>query len=220
VVSYLSWFFLVAVEHPTGVGGISSIRDLPHVALYAAWMFCAGLGGALPWVGLGAIPLLAVVVWFFGTVRRGMAHAAPAYALVIGSIVFAALTTFSRVGFGLGGASAQRYAYVILVLLLPAIGILLSRVANRRMALFATTMVVLAGLIAFNSTTLVIAAGAQAKIEQASKARVLGALGTEVLHPEETQLLSVPPDAKWSPDALGSDLLELHHDGELPLQSR
>jgi hypothetical protein len=218
LVSYLTWFILVAVEHPTGVGGISSVGDLPHAALYSVSMFGGGLGRALPWIGLGLIPAVAVGVWFTSTARRGLAQAAaPAYALVIGSIVFVALTTYSRVGFGLSGASAERYAYVILVLLLPAIGIMLSWVVERTTSLSVITMIVLAGLIGFNVTTLVSGAATQARREQASKNRVMKVLDTEVANPGDTALLDAPADPTWSPDARGSDLLRLYRDGELPL---
>lgn len=216
--SYLLWFFLVAREHPTAVGGLSGVGELPRAAVYAVAMFGGGLGRALPWIWLGSIPALAVIVWFCLTVRRRFTSAAaPAYILVISSLVFVGLTAVSRIGFGLGGAASERYAYVILAVLLPALGIMLSWVAARSRPLLVTVVVVLIGLIGFNTGSLAVGAAEQAQREQASKNRVMKVLDTEVANPGDTALLDAPADPTWSPDARGSDLLRLYRDGELPL---
>jgi hypothetical protein len=43
------------------------------------------------------------------------------------------------------------------------------------------------------------------------------ALETELAQPGDTALLDAEADPTWSPDALGSDLLRLYRDRQLPL---
>jgi hypothetical protein len=219
--SYLLWFFLVAREHPTAAGGLTGAGELPRAAAYAMVMLGSGTGRALPWIWLGALPAIAVIAWFFATVRRRMTSAAaPAYAMVIASLFFFGLTAVSRVGFGLASGAAERYAYVTLAVLLPAFGLMLSWVAARSRPWQVTVVVVLIGLIGFNTGVLVSAATEQAHREQASKNRLMKVLETEVANPGDSALLDAPADPNWSPDARGSDLLRLYRDDQLPLQSR
>src|SRR5690606_15071858 len=108
-------------EQAVPPAGIDELADVPQAALYAAAMFGGGLGRALPLIALGVVPALAVAVWFFASVRRGIrSPGAAAYALVIGAVVFVLLTTWARMSFGLTAAAAPRYAYVMVVMLLPA----------------------------------------------------------------------------------------------------
>jgi hypothetical protein len=216
--SYLLWYFLIAREHPTAAGGLTGVGELPRAAAYAAAMFAAGLGRALPLIWLGVLPALAVIVWFVMTVRRRITSvAAPAYALVFSSLAFVGLTAVSRVGFGMTSAAAERYAYVTLAVLLPALGIMLSWVAARSRAWFVTVVVVLIALIGYNTGFLAVAAGEQGQRDQASKSRIMTVLETELANPGDTALLDAPADPTWSPDARGSDLLRLYRDGQLPL---
>lgn len=214
-ISYLSWYLFIAREHSVPSGGISGISDVPLALVYAAGMLGGGLGRALPWIGLGVIPALGVAIWFFATVRRKFTGtAAPAYALVIGAVVFVALTTISRSSFGLTAAAAQRYAYVILVLLVPALGIMLSWFAVRGRAPFLAVASLLGVVIAFNVALLVFEAQGQAAREVSSRERVLATLDRVLADPDDAQVLAASADPAWAPDLLGADLLWLHGAGQ------
>lgn len=213
---YLSWYLLVAREHSVASGGVSSLSDVPGALLYAVAMLGGGLGRALPWIGLGVIPALAVAIWFFVTLKRGfVSSATPAYSLVVGAVFFAGLTAFSRSGLGLSAAASQRYAYVVIVLLVPAIGILLSGLAERSRWWFISVTVVLVAIIAFNTALLVYESRLQAAREAGSESRVLAELHAILANPGDAALVAAPADAKWAPDLLGSDLLWLAGAGQI-----
>ncbi len=216
-ISYGTWYVLVARSYPSPPAGITSIRDVAFFLLYGGAMYAAGLGRSLPWIGLGVIPAVTTAWWFFATIRRGLKSAAVAvYALVIGSVVFIALTSYSRMSFGISGATAERYAYLTIVLLLPAIGLQLTYVVTRWRKAFVVMAAALGTLVIFNTLVLAVEARAQATIEMQSKQRVDTRLDALIVAPEDPALLHSAPDAKWSPDLLGSDLLTLYRQGEFP----
>lgn len=214
--SYLLWYFLVATHYPTPHAGIGSIADLGTVLLFAAAMYGAGLGRAFPLMWIGVIPAAIAAVWFFRTLRRGIRTPAMlAYALVIGSVVFVALTAYSRATFGLSAASAQRYAYVTIVLLVPSFGLMLTWLAIKGRPYFVAVVVFIAVMIALNTVQLVIEAGVQAHREAGSENRVEGALRTVISEPRDPAVLDSIADPQWAPDVVGSDLLWLYHAGQI-----
>lgn len=213
---YLAWYLLVARFQPVPGTGIHSLGEAGNALLFAAGMYGGGLGRMLPLIVLGVLPAAAVAVWFFVTLRRGFTGvAAPAYALVIGSVVFAGLTAWSRSSFGLTAAASQRYAYLTIVLLLPALGILLTLLAARSRTYSIGVPVALVALVAFNAGLLVVEAGAQSVREAESRGRIMAALDAVLADPDGQAALS-PADPKWSPDLLGSDLLQLERWGQFP----
>jgi hypothetical protein len=214
-ISYLLWFALEALQHRVPGEGITSLGG---AILYAAGMYGGGIGRALPWIGLGVIPAVVLVIWFFVTVSKRMhSLATPAYAMVIGSVIFVALTTWSRMSHGLSGSAAQRYAYVTLVLLLPAFGIMLGWLTVRSRLWSVMTAALLIALIGYNTVLLSIDADLQAQREAGSRHRILSSLDSVLHHPHDTALLIEPADPVWAPDLLGSDLLKLYtHEGLRP----
>jgi uncharacterized membrane protein len=214
---YLGWYFLVAIHSPASPGVISTLGGLLFAPVYAAAMYGGGLGRALPFVGLGILPAIAVAVWFFATVRSGIrTRALPAYALVIGSMVFVALTTYERSSFGLSAAAAQRYAYVVIVMLLPALGVVGTRFLATRPRWSRATTVILILLVVSNTVTLEVSGEVQAAREAGSRARVEATYHRLVSGHATKAVLDSPADPVWAPDLLGSDLLLLHRWGQFP----
>jgi hypothetical protein len=214
-VCYLVWFALIGSEHPAPGAGIHSAADLGTSLLFAAAMYGAGLGRALPFIPLGVIPAAIIAIWFFRTVRRGLStKATPAYALIVGSVVFVLLTAYSRNSFGLSAAASERYAYVTVVLLLPAIGLMLTGVAARGRGFLVAAIAAIVALIGFNVYLLVAESAVQATREEVSKKHVIASLENVVANPTDPALLAKPADPKWAPDLLGSDLLVLYGDGQ------
>jgi len=216
-VAYLSWYLLVARDYAVPSAGITDVTDLLTAVVYAGAMYGGGLGRALPFIGLGVLPALAVIVWFVRTVRAGIdGRRTLAYAMVLGSIVFVLLTTWSRLSFGISAAAAQRYAYVTVVLLLPALGLMLTGLLVRSRAWRVATLAVVGALALFNAGLLVVEAGLQSAREAGSRERVLDSLEHVLDAPDDATLLDSPADPTWAPDLLGSDLLELESRGDAP----
>jgi hypothetical protein len=202
---YLTWFFVVARMASAPSMGFAGPADFGRAILYAAAMYG------------GVIPALAVLVWAIVTIRRGVrGTVALPLALAAGSLVFVALTTYSRLDNGLSSAAAQRYAYLTITLLLPVIALILSWLAARSRRAFWVCLGVLAALIVCNAATLAVEARFQADREAGSKARIEESLEALLADPGNVSLLDAPADAKWAPDLLGSDLVRLHDDGQLP----
>lgn len=219
--TYLLWYFLLARQYPTPNAGIESIADIGMVLLFGAAMYAGGLGRAFPLIVLGVIPAAIAGAWFFVTVKRKiLTVAAPAYALVIGSVVFVLLTSYSRAPFGLSAAAAQRYAYVTIVLLVPAFGLLFTWLALRGPRFFVSVIVFLVLMVGVNTVMLVHDAGPQADREATSKARIEKALDEVIESPNDPDVLNSMPDPQWSPDVRGSDLLWLYEAGQLVPEGR
>lgn len=214
-ISYLTWYLIFVINGAGAAGGVSSAGGVLFALVYAGAMVAGGLGRALPYIALGIVPAITVVVWFVLTVRRGIrGPGLSAYALCIGALVFVLLTAYARSDEGLSSAAAQRYAYVVIVLLLPALCLLVARMVARRRRWAVATMVLLGCLVAFNLGTLEVSGEQQSGREAASRARV-DATYREVARGGATPAeLSSPADPKWAPDLLGSDLRQLARWGQ------
>ena len=213
---YLCWYLVVARQAPPSGQGVQGIGDLGAALIYGAVMYAGGLGRAVPFVGLGVIPVLAVVVWVVVVLRRGVrTAAAPALALAAGSVVFVALTAFSRLANGLSSAASERYAYLTIVLLVPAIALVLSWVAARSAIARVVTLAGIVVVAGWSLGALVIGAGHQAEREAVSREVILDYLDRVVADPDDPELLNGMPDPIAAPDLYGSDLLELYGSGAL-----
>ncbi len=207
---YVGWYLSYALRDPNTPQGVHTLAGAAFAIVYSGAMLAGGLGRALPYIGLGVIPAIAVAVWFAATVRRGIRSAGlPAYAMAIGSVVFVLLTAYARSGFGLSAAGAQRYAYVTIVLLLPALSLTVMRlVQGRRRWTMAVTALLLC-LVVFNAGTLEVSAASQAARETGSERRVDASYAKVTNGTPSPALLAAPADPAWAPDLLGSDLREL-----------
>ena len=217
---YATWYVIYALGNPATPQGVHTPAGAALAVVYAGAMLAAGLGRALPYIGLGVIPAVAVVIWFIVTVRRGIrGRPLPAYALACGAVVFVLLTAYTRSSFGLSAAGAQRYAYLTIVLLLPGLGLLVARLVSgrRRWTIVATVLTLL--LIVFNAGTLEASGELQAAREQASHRRIdADYKAVTAAHPS-TAVLQAPADPKWAPDLTGGDLRQLAQWGQFSPKS-
>jgi hypothetical protein len=213
--SYLTWYVLYALHDSTTPQGVHTFVGALFALVYAGAMLAGGLGRALPWIGLGVIPALAVLLWFVVTVRKGIrGPALAAYATACGALVFILLTAYARSGFGLSAAAAQRYAYVTIVLLLPALSVLVGRlVVSRRGPRIAVTAALLL-IVVFNAATLELSGQTQARREAGSERRVEATYSKVVNGSPTRAQLARPADPAWAPDLLGSDLRTLSRWGQ------
>jgi hypothetical protein len=220
-VVYVGWYFAFALHDPGTPPGVSTLSGAGFAAVYAGAMIAGGLGRALPVIWLGVIPAVAVLVWSIATVRRGLrTAAAPAYALALGAVVFAVLTAYARSGFGLSAAAAQRYAYVTIVLLLPALSLLVARLVRGRVGWTRAAAVLALALVVFNAGTLEVSGEAQARREAGSEHRVDATYSKVTATNPTAKELSSPADPTWAPDLLGSDVRELAQWGQFPPPAR
>ncbi|MEB0001347.1 hypothetical protein QN345_01145 [Cryobacterium sp. 10I1] len=215
-VIYLSWYWDFGRLSAVPASGIHSVADVDSALQFFFAMFGVGFGHALPLIVLGVIPCLAVVSWFFVSVRIGVrSPQLIAYALAIGSVVFAALTTYSRMNLGISTAGSSRYAYVLITLLVPAFGVILNSASIKGRVQRALVYALVLCLIGFNAMFLRDDAHRQADREATSRARIEGAL-TQIKNGQfDPAELSKPIDDQWSPDLLGSDLTWLYEHGQI-----
>jgi hypothetical protein len=207
---YVTWYVAYALHDPETPQGVHTAAGAGFALVYAGAMLAGGLGRALPWIGLGVIPALAVVIWFVATVRRGFRGSAlPAYTLAVGAVVFVLLTAYARSGFGLSAAAAQRYAYVTIVLLLPGLSLLVQRLVQGHPRWLATVTVLLLVLVVFNTATLEASGEVQARREAGSERRVDATYAKVVSGSPSSKELAAPADPTWAPDLLGSDVRKL-----------
>ncbi len=212
---YLTWYLVVARSADLPEPGFRGLADTGRALVYAAAMYGGGLGRALPWIGLGVIPAAAVLGWLVVTLRHRKGHGpiAPALALAAGSLVFVALTTYSRLDNGLSSAASQRYAYLTITLLLPALALVATAIAARSRRAFVAILCVIVVLIGWNAVVLGLEAHTQAAREAQSRQRIDAALEKVLADPTSEALLQAPADPMWAPDLLGSDLLVLSDHG-------
>lgn len=142
-VVYLVWFALVGHEgrSPT-MGAEATLLALPDYVLTG---LANGLSAASGSNDLGPALLVAVVLfaaWRGG--REGRSPAAPALLAVAAPLVFFSITAIGRDSFGSKEASASRYVYISVALLLPAIGLGVTALVRRSRGVGAAALAVLA----------------------------------------------------------------------------
>jgi hypothetical protein len=210
-VIYVIWFALA------GSRGLQSsyeptdpLLDVPKFVwsgLTATLSASSGLDGA------GAVLVLAL---FVGLLRWkggiGPKMAAPV-GMALGAVLMFVVTSTGRSGLGTDSATAPRYIYIAIALLLPAIGCLLTalteRVAYRTIAILA--VVALAGM--HNVGLMRDAAKERAQRAQSLKQSLLA---TAQIIRSTTQLAGAPQTLVLAPDLDGRTIAALDRDGALP----
>jgi hypothetical protein len=134
--------------------------------VFFAVMFAAGYGQFVGVLVLGPVIAVALLFWLVLARRRLTGRQAIAYALLLASALFAALTAVSRGGGELSAAGAQRYVYVIVMLAIPTMGVALAAIIARGRLWRAAVAVVLLLVAGVNITLSVVRSEQQAVIEQ------------------------------------------------------
>jgi hypothetical protein len=200
---YLVWYLLfsAASSSPLAPHGMQLLTQLP---VFFAAMFGAGYGQFVGLLPLGVVIALALAFWVVRRHRRWGGVEAPAYALLLGSAVFAALTAATRSGGELTAAGAQRYVYVIVVLAMPSMALALGAIARRGRGMWIAVIGVVVVVGAVNAGLLAVRAGEQARLEQRIERQVSAALDLLADHPDlQGDRMPVPDVA---PDLTVADL--------------
>lgn len=201
---YLFWYLAIAGENPTviyratGVG--DSLRGIPE---FMSRMYVDGLGQITPVPLFGIVLLTAVATWAVLRLRRRLdAEAVIVLGMLAAGIVFAGLTAYSRLGVGPGGGTAPRYVYLVVVSILPAVGVMLTRLvaasAKRLLAISALIAVV----IVFNAGALISISYTDSDREQSTRGLISAALDLADEYPDRVNL-DARPDPVFVPPTLG-----------------
>ena len=193
---YVVWYLVFSAGTPGSLApaGIEVVTKAP---LFFATMFAAGYGQFVGVVVLGPLVAIALAVWLVKRVRHWRGPEAIAYALILGSAVFALLTTVSRSGGELSAAGAQRYVYVIAALAIPTLGLAFAWLAARGRVAAGVVIGIIAIIGVANVVSLTLRAGEQAAVEQRVEREVSAALtfaGENAISNDARPVLDEAPD--------------------------
>jgi hypothetical protein len=210
---FLIWFMAVGhVGFSSDRDSESSISRMVHYA-YVGLTTALGQASGISWAG-GALAalLLAFLVWY--GLRSGVkGRVAPVYASTAGALAMLAIDAYGRARFGVDEAKSSRYVYILIALLLPVIGLALSRLLHRgRLAAVAAVPLAVALLIPNVSDLYSSAAAARVRLTSL-KIRILAAA---VVAGHDRWLTTQEPDPTFSPNVNMVELRRLFDEGALP----
>lgn len=202
-VAYLIWYIFFETGNPTATLRASGIQSLfTDVPVFIATMIVGGLDKVTPVPGFGIVLTTALVIG--AVVAIGRRALRPDTITVLGllaaAVFFAALTAYSRVGAGIGSATDSRYLYVIVVMTLPAIGLLLTRLVGHSLAREIVVLTLIAAVGIYNVGLLIGAAAAGADSEQRTHRIISAALDLADEYPDDVDGAGrpAPPTAQRS----------------------
>lgn len=213
-VVYAVWY--LTVQLPSGSGSRFAVSSLDELMVdsprFFGHFFVDGLGAVLPFPFMGAIAVFALLVWALRTVPAWRGPATAAYALAGAAIIQGVLVSVSRVQLGTESASAGRYVYALVALLLPAIGLAFGWFARGR----ATIVIVLSALtvlvLVYNVGLLVRDTQSQVARETETQAQVYAALDI-VTAPGADFPADAQPMPDFAPDLTVGDLIAMYDAG-------
>lgn len=219
---YATWYAVYAVGNPNNpdTGGLGLEKIFVKVPEFLGVMLLLGWQSIFPVFGIGAIALIALLVWLLRLRRRGVSlpGLAPALILTGAAALFAFMAAYSRAEWSIGAGRSSRYMYVLVAFLLPLCAVALTRLARARRARIAGASALLVGLCAYQAALLWTAADEQATREARSDRLISAALYLYVTDPNGVDL-AAQPDAEWAPDVTLGDLVALYERGALPIDS-
>ena len=216
---YGTWYLRYAVgdQGNPGTGGFGLHKILVKVPEFLGVMLLLGWQSIFPVFGLGAIILIALLVWLIRLRKR---RDLPGFSLPLimtaTAALFAFMTAYSRADWSTGAGKSSRYVYVLAALLLPLCAVGLTRLARRRRVWIAGTCALLVGLGAYQTVLLTDAAREQAATEGGSDGVISAALFLYVHDPAGVDL-TAHPDARWAPDVDLGDLVTMYSREALPI---
>jgi hypothetical protein len=182
-VVYLVWYLLLGRTTSAGLSP-QGLEWLTAAPVFFAAMFGAGYGEFTGLVLLGPVVAIALAVWLVVQRRRLRTRRAIAFALLLATLVFAALTTATRAGGELSAAGAQRYVWVIVMLAIPTMGLALDALASRGRVWRVVAGILIAVVGVANLGLLIVRTGEQAAFEQRVQRQVSAGLAVVADHPD------------------------------------
>jgi hypothetical protein len=213
---YLAWYIPFALHAGPDTGGLALHKLFIAMPEFIGVMLIFGFGSVFPVPVVGFLLLLAVAVWIIVLLvkRRRIPHSLPAFILLGAAILFALLSAYSRAAMSVGSGRSSRYVYLIVLLLIPVLGLALSRLARDRTRWVAAISVALLLLAGYQGYVLGMSATEQSAIELGSQRLLSAALelhrqGVPGLNPDAI------PDPRWAPDLSLRQLTELYDEGKI-----
>jgi hypothetical protein len=117
-VVYLVWFLTVRVASPD-ILAPHGVQYVTAVPLFIVVVITAAYGQWVGPIALGPFIALGTLVWIFRHRGEWFGRRALAYALLVGVVIFALLTSLTRGGMAVQAAAAERYVYIVVVMSLP-----------------------------------------------------------------------------------------------------
>jgi hypothetical protein len=217
---YLLWFVLAGNDNLASDRGtfddVLTYSDYIWTGLWAAFEQSVGFPGA------GALLALGLAAFLLRRGGRASGPEAPAFACALGTLVIFSIIAVARAGLGVQQAQASRYAYIVMALALPAIGLGLhelmaggekGHVGGRRAVVL--VLLLLVGL--HNGDLLRHHAREGRRLEQRLKAQILAAAD---LVSSGAVIFGGMVEPEYSPDLDVHDLRAMVRDDVLPKGTR
>jgi hypothetical protein len=236
--AYLIWYVVIARNDvsPSPPAAGSRLAQVKALARFL-WTGLSHVGDAATGLtGVGGVLLLGLLFWLgwrllqhraalgrrpadtdgpagSGSVNGMWPDRWAAVAMAAGAILLFVIVSVGRVNYGLEGAKASRYVYLVGALLLPAIGLLLSELGTGSAARGVVVAVLIAYLGVHGFAELLTERHARLGREVPARGQILAAanlLASGALTVQE------PVEDIWNPDLLASDVQKLRSAGDLP----
>lgn len=217
---YLTWYVTFALQ---AVGGVDQ-GELGFHKLFVAMpqfigvMLVFGFGDVFPIPGLGFALLLGVAAWMIILLvrRTRLPGAAPAFVLFGAAALFALMSAYSRAVYSVPSGRASRYVYLITLLLLPLLGLALSRAVERvargrRIGIVAACIALL--LLGVYQVSLLVASAMTQSEQELQTQRLMSAAMTLYLDDDPGVNIDSWPDPIWAPDIRMYELVALYDAG-------
>jgi hypothetical protein len=205
VLAYAAWYLAIGRHAPSA--GRAHGSEYLGIPGYAITMLNGGFAGLVPIAALGSVTFAALAIWWLFGFARADRASRPAFLLFLAAPIFALFTAFSRIDLGIQTATAGRYLYLAVLVMLPFAALGLTRLIGRMQGgmLPAVALVVVVGVFGGLS------------LGQQLRAKELIAQNTRQAFSAAADLLREHPHAfddgrqvysTWAPDVTAGDLKE------------
>ncbi|MDQ3931541.1 MAG: hypothetical protein M3252_01695, partial [Actinomycetota bacterium] len=207
---YVIW--LAIIGH-LGLGAHQGNIDVANIPSFVWKGLTKTVDISLGLPGAGAVTLIALLVWLVRH-RGELRHRAAAIsACAAGSAAFFVVAGIGRAGMTAQQAESSRYLYVAGALLLPVVGVALSDLARRPRLARALALVLIAVVAANGWRLLTYRARVEADLEQQLRRIILAASRLDL---SPSDVLSLVPEPRFSPNLGYPELLRMRNEGRLP----
>lgn len=208
---FVLWFAAVGHEGlGSGGGRVESVLDAPT---YLWTGLSSALEGASGIPAAGAVLVILILGWLLRQRAVAGVPSAAATAMAIGAASLFAMLAAGRSGYGVEQATASRYLYIAVALLLPALGLMLSDATGRVVSRQVAAVIVLLPVLVHNVASFRELSHAEADRERSIRVTVLAAAE---LADNGGSLAATQPEPKFSPDVTVDLLRRLDRQGALP----
>ena len=211
--AYLLWYALQGQHAPASAGEQPLSTALQATPAFLWRGLTSAVDAQTRFEGVGAVVVVLLVVWILRHTNLSDSAWRDSTVLALGAALSLCLTALGRSGLGTDNATAPRYAYVTLALLVPLVALALDRLLGTG-AVRAVVIVLGVGFLAVAAgATVVSNANAAGIREQEQERRVLAAAELTRRDPQFLETIVVPI---YMPDLDIDAIRRLDDEGKLP----